>query len=151
MDNTNTWGQGLPSSSVNSHSLVPSITPVILSSLLDPVTLAEPNQRWRVQQTEHDERPAFCFVILSSRKRPIFLHLCTTCSELICNISTILSSLLTTTACPRSSDPFYIVSYYINWVTTSQTYCSIYYHFLMFECFPIYIDCMGGGQENKPR
>ena len=24
--------------------------------------------------------------------------------------------------CPRSSDPFYIVSYYIKWVTTSWTY-----------------------------
>ena len=24
--------------------------------------------------------------------------------------------------CPRSSDPFHIVSYYINWVTTSWTY-----------------------------
>ena len=29
------------------------------------------------------------------------------------------------TICPRSSDPFYIVSYYIKWVTTSWTY-SIY-------------------------
>ena len=26
------------------------------------------------------------------------------------------------TVCPRSSDPFYIVSYYINWVTTSLTH-----------------------------
>ena len=26
------------------------------------------------------------------------------------------------TLCPESSDPFYIVSYYINWVTTSWTY-----------------------------
>ena len=25
------------------------------------------------------------------------------------------------TVCPRSSDPFYIVSYYIKWVTTSWT------------------------------
>ena len=24
--------------------------------------------------------------------------------------------------CPRSSDPFYIVGYYIKWVTTSSTY-----------------------------
>ena len=24
--------------------------------------------------------------------------------------------------CPRSSDPFYIESYYIKWVTTSWTY-----------------------------
>ena len=26
------------------------------------------------------------------------------------------------TVCPRSSDPFYIVTYYIKWVTTSWTY-----------------------------
>ena len=26
------------------------------------------------------------------------------------------------TVCPRSSDPIYIVSYYIKWVTTSWTY-----------------------------
>ena len=26
------------------------------------------------------------------------------------------------TICPRSSDPFYIVSYYIKWVTTSWTH-----------------------------
>ena len=26
------------------------------------------------------------------------------------------------TVCPRSSYPFYIVTYYINWVTTSWTY-----------------------------
>ena len=26
------------------------------------------------------------------------------------------------TVCPSSSDPFYILSYYINWVTTSWTY-----------------------------
>ena len=30
-----------------------------------------------------------------------------------------------TTVCPRSSDPFYIVCYYIIWVTTSWTYCTI--------------------------
>ena len=28
------------------------------------------------------------------------------------------------TVCPRSSDPFYIVSYYMKWVTTSWTYSS---------------------------
>ena len=27
------------------------------------------------------------------------------------------------TVCPGSSDPFYIVSYYIKWDTTSWTYC----------------------------
>ena len=26
--------------------------------------------------------------------------------------------------CPRSSDPFYVVTYYIKWVTTSWTYSS---------------------------
>ena len=29
------------------------------------------------------------------------------------------------TACPRSSDPFYLLSYYIKWVTTSWTYSII--------------------------
>ena len=28
------------------------------------------------------------------------------------------------TVCPRSTDPFYIVTYYIEWVTTSWTYSS---------------------------
>ena len=32
------------------------------------------------------------------------------------------SRLLGHTVCPRSSDPFYIVTYYIKWVTTSWTY-----------------------------
>ena len=30
------------------------------------------------------------------------------------------------TVCPRSRDPFYIVSYYIKWVTTSWTFSTIY-------------------------
>ena len=29
------------------------------------------------------------------------------------------------TVCPESSDPFYIVTYYIKWVTTSWTYCTL--------------------------
>ena len=40
------------------------------------------------------------------------------------------------TVCPRSSDPFYIVSYDMKWVTTSWTYstirpptCSLMYQF----------------------
>jgi len=37
-------------------------------------------------------------------------------SELPSNLSTI---------CPRSSDPFYIVSYYIKWVTTSWTHSTM--------------------------
>ena len=31
------------------------------------------------------------------------------------------------TVCPRSSDPFYIVGYYIKWVTTSWTYSTYKY------------------------
>ena len=34
------------------------------------------------------------------------------------------------TVCPRSSDPYYIVSYYTKWVTTSWTYsikCCIHF------------------------
>ena len=30
--------------------------------------------------------------------------------------------LVCTTVCPRSSDPFYVVTYYIKWVTTSWTH-----------------------------
>ena len=30
--------------------------------------------------------------------------------------------ILLPTVCPRSSDPIYIVTYYISWVTTSWTY-----------------------------
>ena len=30
---------------------------------------------------------------------------------------------LTFTVCPRSSDPFYVVPYYMKWVTTSWTHC----------------------------
>ena len=38
-----------------------------------------------------------------------------------------LSTLLSLyTICPRSSDPFYVVSYYIKWVTTSWTHST--YH-----------------------
>ena len=32
-----------------------------------------------------------------------------------------------TTVCPKGSDPFYVVSYYIEWVTTSWTYSMIFY------------------------
>ena len=32
---------------------------------------------------------------------------------------------LKTTVCPRSSDPFYTVTYYMKWVTTSWTYSII--------------------------
>ena len=30
------------------------------------------------------------------------------------------------TVCPRSSDPFYVVTYYVKWVTTSWTYSIIH-------------------------
>ena len=30
---------------------------------------------------------------------------------------------LPSTVCPRSSDSFYVVTYYMKWVTTSWTYC----------------------------
>ena len=58
------------------------------------------------------------------------------------------------TVCPGSSDPFYIVTYYINWVTTSWTYSSYFLniqyiqnHYQSYTCFiqcprslrPIYI------------
>ena len=36
-----------------------------------------------------------------------------------------LLSLTKSTLCPRSCDPFYIVSYYIKWVTTSWAYSII--------------------------
>ena len=33
------------------------------------------------------------------------------------------------TVCPRSSDSFYIASYYMKWFTTYWTYCSKAMHF----------------------
>ena len=38
------------------------------------------------------------------------------------------------TVCPRSSDPFYIVSYYINWVTTSWTHSTSIEWYLITRC-----------------
>ena len=38
-----------------------------------------------------------------------------------------LQTIFAFTICPRSSDPFYIVSYYIKWVTTSWTYSMSHY------------------------
>ena len=77
-----------------------------------------------------------------SRKRPIFLHTCAICSELPTNYKYhgirrgvaltaqtypnqggIQGCRINCTVCPRSSDPFYIVSYYIKCVTTSWTHC----------------------------
>ena len=42
--------------------------------------------------------------------------------EAICNILVLECRVADPTVCPRSSDPFYIETYYINWVTTSWTY-----------------------------
>ena len=39
--------------------------------------------------------------------------------------SSILSRYIYDTVCPRSSDKFYIVTYYIKWVTTSWTNDSV--------------------------
>mgnify|MGYP001295737045 CR=1 FL=1 len=36
---------------------------------------------------------------------------------------------------PRSSDPFYIVSYYIKWVTTSWTYSTL--KTVRFDCYKL--------------
>ena len=33
--------------------------------------------------------------------------------------------MITVTVCPRSSDPFYVVTYYIKWVNTSWTCCTL--------------------------
>ena len=32
------------------------------------------------------------------------------------------------TVCPRSSGPFYVVTYYIKWVTTSWTHSTLLYY-----------------------
>ena len=44
-----------------------------------------------------------------------------------------LNTLHRDTVCPRSSDSFYIVSYYLKWVTTSLTY-STYISSLLRKC-----------------
>ena len=49
----------------------------------------------------------------------IFLYRSTAVANLI------LFSSKNATMCPRSSDPFYIVSYYIKWVTTAWTHSSL--------------------------
>ena len=38
-------------------------------------------------------------------------------------INSVTTSCTHSTICPRSLDPIYIVTYYINWVKTSWTYC----------------------------
>ena len=41
---------------------------------------------------------------------------------------------VSSTICPRSLDPFYIVSYYINWAMTSWTYSFV----IIFHCHRMY-------------
>ena len=36
------------------------------------------------------------------------------------------------TVCPRSSDPFYTVNFYIKWVTTSWTYSILYLYLILY-------------------
>ena len=43
------------------------------------------------------------------------------------NVFNQINSNINDTVCPRSSDPFYVVTYYIKWVTTSWTHSIIYY------------------------
>ena len=62
------------------------------------------------------QNPNFVYITSSHKsdfqpKRPIFLHARKTHSELPYN-----------TVFPGSSDPSYVVNYYIKWVTTSWTY-----------------------------
>ena len=37
------------------------------------------------------------------------------------------------TVCPGSSDPFYVLTYYIKWVTTSWTYSILNFHLILFK------------------
>ena len=43
------------------------------------------------------------------------------------------------TVCPGSSDPFYIVTYYKKWVTTSWTYCILEHYILYIYFYKILI------------
>ena len=53
-----------------------------------------------------------------------------------------VSGLLWHTVCPRCSDPFYRVRYYIKWITTSWTYCSkLGITFLSYAIIVLGIDC----------
>ena len=58
-------------------------------------------------------------VILLSKQE--FLH-CHLKKHFLCNIFFHINIYVPCTVCPRSSDPFYVVTYYIKWVTTSWTY-----------------------------
>ena len=47
------------------------------------------------------------------------------CTMSIIQCRNTVFNLKTTTVCPGSSDPFYIVSYYVKWATTSWTYSTL--------------------------
>ena len=54
----------------------------------------------------------------------------------------IFSSLSSVSVCPRSSDPFYIVSYYIESVTTSWTYSILDSYYCPVLRLPIQLICL---------
>ena len=43
------------------------------------------------------------------------------------------------TVCPGSTDPIYIVRYYIKWVTTTLTYCSVHHGYKVWSDFIFYL------------
>ena len=49
--------------------------------------------------------------------------------EKILNFYAVRHYMVICTVCPKSSDPFYIESYYIKWVTTSCTYSTTIFFF----------------------
>ena len=55
------------------------------------------------------------------------------------------------TVCPRSSDPSYIVSYYIKWVTTSWTYSIILTFFMIIKNVEAKITYRGASPCSKTR
>ena len=65
--------------------------------------------------------PYLCFAVWMERERE---------QTMVCEQQRYLTSVLGDTVCPRSSDPFYVVTYYIKWVATSWTY-SMFINFLV--------------------
>ena len=90
-----------------------------------PMPISRPITKKRAQVTRLLYRNfCFCSELWVNHYRPvwnIFFY-----SWLFKKIDLNLSTIYTT-VCPRSSDPFYIVSYYIKWVTTSWTYSIVTY------------------------
>ena len=60
---------------------------------------------------------------LQQMEIPDLLHICAPCSELPSYISNMQN-----TICPVSSYPFYLVSYYTKWDTTSWTHSIMQYY-----------------------